>query len=48
MASKTNGFYVFVTKYKNEQTTVQNKSISFQQLVEKLKPVWNVSNNIRI
>lgn len=45
MPPKKNAFFAFVTEYKNEHMTDQNISLNFQQLADKLTPVWNVSNN---
>jgi hypothetical protein len=45
MSPKKNAFFAFVTEYQKEQMIDQNISFSFQQLADKLTPIWNVSNN---
>ncbi|XP_026806579.1 protein maelstrom 1-like [Rhopalosiphum maidis] len=41
MATKKNAFYIFLTDYRNEEINKGNKPSSFQQLSNKLAPIWN-------
>ncbi|XP_025419631.1 uncharacterized protein LOC112689961 isoform X2 [Sipha flava] len=41
MSPKKNAFFAFVTEYQKEQMIDQNISFSFQQLADKLTPIWN-------
>lgn len=45
MAPKKNAFSTFVNCYKNDEIKKGKKPRSFQELVNILTPVWNVSNN---
>jgi len=46
MAPKKNGFFMFVSSYRDSEET--QKLTSFQQLSEKLSPIWNVSTFIEV
>lgn len=43
MAQKKSAFIIFVNSYKNEESKKGKPSMSFNELVKKLSPVWNVS-----
>lgn len=45
MAPKKSAFSTFVSCYKNDENKSGKKYRNFQELVDILKPVWNVSNN---
>lgn len=48
MAPKKNAFFMFMSSYRDSEKQKNQKLTSFQQLSQKLTPIWEVSTFIEV